>query len=177
MLLVQAEGLDDLRAAVLAAAEFGGLVYDDTYPCWIPHITIGPTEIVSVEMIAGLRGVTIAPPSLIVGFGSDDWREVDLPKVGLPYGNLETAPDGASSDDGAGTTSVTAMEASTMICDTCKAAAHTAVSAPVTTQPTTDAGDLESRVAALEAEVADLKSMVMTAAMASLSPLPMPALV
>lgn len=188
VLLVQAEGMTELRDAALAAAEYAGLVLDESYPQWIPHITIGDLSAVPIESALGLVGVTIAPPSLIIGFGSDDWREVDLPKVGLPYGDLEVAPDVASSADGSVSGSVTAIKETVManVCATCGGhqAAPPAPGAPPAPAPAGEpAGDadaatvkdLVSRVTALEATVAQMMSDMGSMQMASLIPPPMPA--
>lgn len=182
-LLVQAEGLCEVRDAVLAAAEFAGLVLDTTYPQWLPHVTLGDYPAVPIEAVVGLKGVTIAPPSIIVGFGSDDWREIDLPKVGLPYGDLEVASSATDVVSG----SVTGIKEASMagVCTQC---GHLAAPPPpgAPNAPATDTAadpdaatvqDHEARISALEATVADMVSQMSGMQMAALDPPPMPAFV
>lgn len=178
--VVQADGLCELRDALMAAAERSGLVADTKFPIWIPHINLGSSEVVPFDQAVSLRGITINPPSVVLGFGSDDWREFPLPLVGLPV--MAGSADAVSSSDGVTAASVVPDPEGVQMaqCDTCQAvtaAGPMAPGAPPAT-PQAPAGDLEKRVADLESQVAELSQMVMQGAIAAAAvPMTIPALV
>jgi 2'-5' RNA ligase len=166
-LLMQGEALPGFRELAMSAGEAAGLVCDDSYACFTPHITVGPYP-GNLDAALALVGTMVSPPSVVVAFGSEDWTEFPLPRVGRPL-EVETFIETESPAPGSSVGSVSASEEDSMVCEHCGTAKTAAP--PVEG----DLGDPAAQAvspeafAELQARVDALEAMVMQAAMASLA--------
>lgn len=116
-LLMQSEEILGLREVLKSAADAAGLEGDDNYPIFTPHITVGPYP-GNLDAALALRGMAVSPPSVVVAFGSDDWTEFPLPRVGRPL-EVESFIEVESPMPGAAPAIVPAIEGAAMICEHC----------------------------------------------------------
>lgn len=114
--LVQGE-IEGLAEVLRAAGSAAGLICDEKYPCFTPHITVGPWP-GDLEAALAQRGVMISPPSVVLAFGSDDWTEFPLPRVGRPL-EVETYVEQESPATEADPANVTPIEGAAMTCEHC----------------------------------------------------------
>lgn len=168
-LLLQGE-IVGLREVLKSACEAAGLVCDDTYPIFTPHITVGPFP-AAMEAALALRGLNVSPVSVVVAFGSDDWTEFPLPRVGFPL-EAETYVETESPGSDPAGANVTPIEGAAMnTCEHCGGESKTAAPVDTGAGPVDGGGDTVSRAEfdALAATVADLQAAVMGQEMAALA--------
>lgn len=169
-LLIQGE-IQGLREVVLAATSAAGLVCDDTYPVFTPHITVGPYP-GNIDAALALRGMMVSPPSVVVAFGSEDWTEFPLPRVGRPL-EVETLVEMESPDPTIEPANVTPIEGAAMTCEHCGTTktAASPVEADGLTPADSGGGVTPEAFAELQARVDALESALMGSEMAQLASL------
>jgi hypothetical protein len=171
-LLMQGEQLCGFRELAKSAGEAAGLVCDDSYPVFTPHITVGPYP-GNLDAALALRGVAVSPPSVVVAFGSEDWTEFPLPRVGRPL-EVETFVESESPDPDAAAASVTANEGAAMTCEHCGGTKTAASPVDGAVPPGPGGGDTAGAVtpeafAELSARVDALETAMMGSEMAQLA--------